>query len=83
MDPEYLRQEGKLAVNKLELEKQKLRIFRLRDSVRDCLDPTEDDPAKIRSDMAADGAVELDTVRTSYLALLAETEEIKRYLGRR
>jgi hypothetical protein len=51
--------------------------------VRDCLDPTEHDPAKIRSDAAADGAVELDTVRTSYLALLAETQEIESYLGRR
>ncbi len=83
MDNEFLRQEGKLAVNKLDLERLKIRFGLLKKSILDCLDPTEHDPANIRSDAVADAAVELDALRTTYMSLLAETQDIEKYLGRR
>lgn len=79
---EILRQEGKLAVKRQEMEKLALRINGLVKSIRDCLDPTETDPAMQRADVAAELAVELSRLRTDFLALRAETAEIRQYLGR-
>lgn len=83
MDQETLRQEGKGAVKRQQAERLRLRILGLVCSIRNCLDPTEKDPRRLRTDTAAEEAFDLDRLRTEYIALVAEIEEIDRYLGRR
>jgi hypothetical protein len=83
VDTEYLRQEGKRALKKQEAERLRLRILGLVNTIRNCLDPTEKDPARLKTDIAAAEAFELDKLRTDYLALAGEISEIDSYLGRR
>lgn len=79
---EFLQQEGKLALKRKEAERLRLQIRGLVKAVRDCLDPTEQDPCKLRTDVAAEAAFQLDKLRTDYLAITAEISEINSYLGR-
>jgi hypothetical protein len=50
--------------------------------VRDALDPTETDPAMLKTSLAAEQAFELDKLRTDFLALRTEISEINLYLRR-
>ena len=82
MNEEFMRQEGKLAVAKQNAERLRLRLLGIARTIRSCLDPTETDPAKFKSDIVLAEAFELNKLRADYLAFIAEISEINQYLGR-
>ena len=82
MNQEILQQQGKLAVRKQEAERLRLLIMGHVRTIRSCLDPTETDPAKLRTNVAFETAFELEKTRTEYLAVMVEIAEINQYLGR-
>lgn len=77
---ERLKFKGRLAEKELELERLKLKITGLVKSIRDTLDPFEA-IEDLKTDEAAQQAVELAQARILWCEVSAEIKAIKKALG--
>lgn len=77
---ERLKHEGRLRQKELEVQRLRLRIHGLVDSIRDILDPFEK-VEDLKVDIAAEQALELAGKHIEYRGLLSEIRAIKKALG--
>ena len=78
---ERLKNMGHLQEKEMAAKRLELRIKGLRDSVRDCLDPFAG-ISDLKTEVAAEQAVELASLMVDYKETLAEIEAVRKALGR-
>lgn len=77
-----LKIKGKLGELSLELKRLLLKFDGLKESLRDLLDVTERDPARIKTDLIGEQAIDLDKLKGEIIDLRKEIADLQRILGR-